>query len=126
MGLKDIFSKKDSNNKGNFKDLEKLIKKSKEVVLEYDFTIDIKEHSKYHKGIKIKKNNLIIEGNGHYIDAKKMSRIFWIESKKITFKNIEFKNGFCETGGAFLINKKSEAVNMLHFFPVFLVTFASF
>ena len=37
-------------------------------------------------------NNVVIDGQGHYIDASGLGRVFNIYGNNITFKNIVFKN----------------------------------
>lgn len=93
----------------NFNSLEKLIKKSSgEILLNSDFLIDRKEISKFSNGIKVTKDNLVIDGNGHLINAKSFSRIFQIKAKNVIFKNITFINGYTQKGGgAFYIHKNS-------------------
>lgn len=54
----------------------------------------------FFNGIKIDEDNVVIDGNGHTINAKGKTRIFNITGKNITVKNIIFKNGFCREGGA--------------------------
>jgi hypothetical protein len=64
------------------------------------------EGANFRKGINLKSDNLVIDGNGHTIDAKGKIPIFEISGKNIILKNINFKNGFNkEYGGAIRINK---------------------
>ena len=53
-------------------------------------------------GVKsITRTNVIIDGQGHYIDAQRNSAIFTISAKDgLTFKNIIFKNGYTGDVGA--------------------------
>lgn len=53
-------------------------------------------------GILINTDNLVIDGQGHTIDAKGQSRIFYVNSTTVTLKNIIFINGnaFDKSGGA--------------------------
>ena len=53
-------------------------------------------------GIYIGKSNLVIDGQGHTIDAKQKTRIFDISTvENVTIKNIKFINAKCEnTAGA--------------------------
>lgn len=100
MGIADRIKKSLGLGKRNFKYLDKLINSgSKEIVLDSDIVSDANDRSKYASGIEIKTDNLIIDGNGHTIDAYKL-RIFQIVGKKVTFKNITFKNGYVDSGGA--------------------------
>lgn len=53
-------------------------------------------------GIYIYSNDLVIDGNGHTIDANGLGRIFNVPSdiSNITFKNIVFKNAYYNSNGA--------------------------
>ena len=51
-------------------------------------------------GILIGKDNFILNGNGHTIDANKESRIFNITGNKITLKNLVLINAKADKGGA--------------------------
>nr|WP_295622271.1 hypothetical protein [uncultured Methanobrevibacter sp.] len=46
------------------------------------------------------KYKVVIDGKGHYIDAQKKTFIFKVYSTSVTFKNIFFKNGKSDKGGA--------------------------
>ncbi len=88
----DIFRKR-FNKSGNFNYLDDLVNSGKrEVKLTSDIVLDNSEELEYNEGIHIKTDNLIIDGNGFQIDAKHKVRIFTIENKNVTFKNIIFKN----------------------------------
>ena len=117
MGLFDKFKKepKVDLNKRNFTYLEYIINTSeKEVILDSDITLDDNEASKFKKGIKkgmVIKNpkNIIIDGKGHFIDAKKTTTFFTIMGKRnnIHFKNICFKNGGMKDHYAILFTRSS-------------------
>lgn len=77
-----------------FEHLDKIIAKSEgEVHLDCDIAMHEVEQSFYEGGIELNQDNLIIDGNGHTIDASQFSRIFNICGQNITLKNIVFKNG---------------------------------
>lgn len=58
-------------------------------------------------GIKLDVDDLAIDGNGHAIDARGLTRIFYCTGQNVTIKNIILKNGFAkEYGGA--INNHGE------------------
>lgn len=103
FGSSKIDSKKDNTKstivKGNnFKSLDNLIHSGlKEVVLDSDIILGRREESKYAEGIKLDVDDLIIDGNGHTIDACGKARIFFCVGKNITIKNISFKNGYAAT-----------------------------
>ena len=91
----------------NFNYLYDLIhSESKEIALDSDIILSEEEESQFLEGIKLDKDNLHIDGNGHFIDAKNSTRIFYCSGKNITIENIRLKNGFAqENGGAIYIEK---------------------
>ena len=52
------------------------------------------------KGILITKDNFVLNGNGHTIDAKNQSRIFNITANNVTLSNLILTGGNAEKGGA--------------------------
>ena len=52
------------------------------------------------KGITIAKDNFVLNGNGHTIDAKNQSRIFNITANNVTLSNLILTGGNAEKGGA--------------------------
>lgn len=70
MGFFDKDEKELGTNK-NFKYLDDLIHcGEKEIILDLDIVLDKNEIGKYKDGIKLDIDDLIIDGNGHAIDAK--------------------------------------------------------
>ena len=51
-------------------------------------------------GILISKDNFVLNGNGHTIDAKNQSRIFNITANNVTLNNLILMGGNAEKGGA--------------------------
>ena len=94
----------------NFKYLDDLIHSgAKEIVLDSDIVLDPDEESQYLNGIKLDVDDLIIDGNGHAIDAQGLTRIFYCTGKNIIIKNIILKNGFTKDyGGAIHNNEGGE------------------
>lgn len=92
-------------DKHNFKYLDSLIKNNSEIVLDSDISFD---DVGYERGIEIK-NDVVIDGADHTIDAKGNARIFNISANNVTIKNINFENGFAESGGALIINQMANA-----------------
>ena len=91
----------------NFKYLDDLIHSgAKEIVLDSDIILSENEESSYKRGIEINVDDLIIDGNGHTIDARGKVRIFLSIGENTTIKNITLKNGFAGVldGGAILNN----------------------
>lgn len=81
----------------------------KEIYLDSDIVLDDDEESVYSDGIKLNVDNLIINGNGHIINARRKTRIFTIFGKNIVFKDLYFKNGYAERiGGALYIKGRSD------------------
>ena len=98
--IKGSFKNEGRKNK-NFKYLDNLIHSgAKEIILDSDILLDNREEDEYSSGIKVDVDNLIIDGNGHEIDACGKARIFCCDGKNITIKNISLKNGFSKKGGA--------------------------
>lgn len=115
MGLFDKFkknsSKKDisSKNTKSFKYLDDLIHSGQNnIVMDCDISLNVgflsKEKEQYENGIKLDVDNIIIDGNNHFIDALGKTRIFEVFGKKITLKNIQFKNGFAPKDGGAICN----------------------
>ena len=113
MGLFDIFKKNKVEdlevdlNKRNFTYLNHIIQNSeKEVILDSNITLDNEESPYFKDGIRIRgKQELIIDGNGHTIDASNKTTFFTIDKNNsvIHFKNIHFKNGYGATAGNFIM-----------------------
>lgn len=84
-----------------------------EIILKEDICLEKYEKDFYEGGIELDIDNLVIDGNGHTIDASGDSRIFIITGENITLKNIIFENGHSHNnydnpinnhGGALRIN----------------------
>jgi predicted outer membrane repeat protein len=104
MGFADrfrgAFSKNDENVR-NFQYLDDMICTGKrEITLSHDIVLENSEKSRYKQGIEIDCGEIIIDGNGHSIDALKKASIFNISSGHVTLKNITFLNGKNEMFGA--------------------------
>ena len=79
----------------NFKFLDDLIHSgSKRISLDSDIVLESVEASNYIHGIKMDVDNLIMDGNGHTIDANHCVRIFSVTGKNILIKNLNFRNGY--------------------------------
>lgn len=122
MGLGDLFKKNTSNEseKNNFTYLNNLIHNGQnEIVLDDNIIMETsfkhKEHQKFPIGILLDIDDLIIDGNGHTIDAKSKKPIFNCSGKNIILKNITFKNGFSltQSGGA-LINELDASIKIIN------------
>lgn len=85
----------------NFKELEELINSG---VKEISLTEDVMSEGNYEDGIIICTDGLIIDGNNHKIDANSLGRIFIVEAKNVTLKNIVFVNGKTNGGGGAIVN----------------------
>lgn len=98
----DIKSRNDPVSIKTFRELDDLIRMGKkEIVLGCDIVLDDDD---YYLGIPVDKYRLIIDGDGHAIDASAMGRIFNIQKGEILLKNITFKNGLCNSGAAIQVH----------------------
>lgn len=96
--------KNSSKSYENFKYLDDLIHSGvKKIVLDSDIILNENEESKYLNGIKLNVNDIVIEGNGHTIDACGKTRIFECMGKNISIKNLVLKNAYGGFGGAIII-----------------------
>ncbi len=91
-----------SNDIKSPKYLEKLIINQNEISLDSDI-----EFEEEYTWITIEKDNLIIDGNGHTIDALSKNSIFKISSSNVTFKNINFKNSNSKHGALLVTEEGS-------------------
>ena len=91
-----------NGNDGSFADLNIAVNgdSSTNIILDRNYSYSSKDTIK--DGIVINKNNMVIDGQGHVIDAKGQSRIFYVNSTTVYLKNIIFKDGysFNKSGGA--------------------------
>ena len=89
------------NNINNFTQLNKLIKNNeKEIVLNENIIFEKYEEYESIRKIRIAGNDIVIDGNGHTIDAQNKTRIFEITGKNIKIKNIGVIHGHAGDGGA--------------------------
>lgn len=87
-------------------------KVSKNLKLNTNILIHDVEQEFYEGGIELSKDDFIIDGCNHIIDANHLSRIFYITGNNITLKNIKFVNG-CEFKN-YLFNKGGGAIYVSH------------
>ncbi len=82
-----------------FKELEEAIKNSTKDYLDLydDYEFNNETDSKI--GIHIDRHNFVINGNGHTIDGKNLSRIF-VTAMNVTLNNLILINGNADNGGA--------------------------
>ena len=91
----------DENEFSTFNNLDYLISCSRNLaLLDRDFTFNSTHDANYTNGIGIHRANLIIDGQGHIIDAKGLARIFNVTKANVTFQNIKFINAYSKNGGA--------------------------
>ena len=76
-----------------------------EIKFEYDIEYDEFENRRY---IQYDNSNIVINGNGHTIDARGKTSIFKFKSmSNVILKNIVFKNGYGDSGAAIHIGEYS-------------------
>ena len=69
-----------------------IMKCQSSLLLDCDITFHPTEQNFFEGGIELSKD-IVIDGNGHTIDAANMSRVFFIMGVNVVLKNIIFKNG---------------------------------
>lgn len=96
-----------------FSHLNRMICESQvnEVVLECDIHFDELDEIFYPSGIELDMDDIIIDGNGHAIDAHGLSRIFKIMAENIIVKNIILENGRNNEGGAIFCCGQAKILN---------------
>ena len=82
---------------GSFEELENAIINANGTL---EITKDYKNDN-YSDGIRIEKDNLVINGNNHAIDGNGQN-IFCIKGSNITINNLVFKNAYYDFGGALI------------------------
>ena len=104
-----------NNRVNSFKNLQNLINNSisHEINLYKDYTYDNNTDSSFTEGILINKS-VVINGNGHIIDAQNKSRIFNITADNVIIRNISFVNANC-----FPIHERGIIVEPIIFEPIF-------
>lgn len=96
FGGENIVDKSVTNqNERNFKYLDFMIHSGvNEIILDSDIVLGDDEVEDYVDGIKLDVDNIIIDGNGHKIEAMGRVKIFSISGCNVTLKNLSFLNGF--------------------------------
>ena len=77
-----------SDSAGSFSDLNTDLASGDTITLNRDYTFNPSTDSDFIDGIKITRDNLVINGNGKTIDAGGKARIFKSSSRNIMIKNI--------------------------------------
>lgn len=78
----------------DFTKLNEIILKNKnEIILDDDFIFMEYDRNFFEGGIKLESDDYTIDGRNHKIDANYISRVFIINAKRITLKNIHFVHG---------------------------------
>ncbi|WP_405307705.1 beta strand repeat-containing protein [Methanobrevibacter sp.] len=70
-----------------------------EIILDKDYTFNPATDSAFINGILIDRK-ITVRGNGHTINADGKARIFNVASNDVVFKDITFKGGYADEGGA--------------------------
>ena len=83
----------EQNENSSFSDLSTVINSANDnVELNVDYAFDNETDGDYVDGIVIKKNNFVINGNNHIIDAKNNAGLFTIIGTNVTINNLILKN----------------------------------
>ena len=97
------------DSKSTFNDLQNNITNSENVLnLNNDYKFD--NGTDNSTGVRIQKNDYVIEGNGRTIDANYQSRIFIVTGNNITINNLKLINAFSNAGCAIYINEGSSLI----------------
>ena len=92
----------------NYRYLDEVIHSEvSEIVLDCDIILDEDEKSQYKRGIKLDADNLVIDGSGHFINAKAAS-IFHVTGSDIVLKNFIFKGAYSSHYGGAIRNSKGK------------------
>ena len=81
---------------------------SKEIILDSDINLGVNQEHVYPNGIKINKNNIVIDGGNNIVDACGKTSIFDIVSGNVTLKNIVFKNAYSKSSGGAIKHKRGK------------------
>ena len=102
-----------SNNK-DFIYLDSIInnpdRRDKIIKLTHDIALNSEEKELYHSGIEINADDIIIDGQNHYIDANLLGSIFIIKNKNIVLRNIKFRGSYSNEYGA--LNVKDSTLKL--------------
>ena len=87
---------------GTFTELSDFLSQEKSVFeLEKNYAFNSSDSEDLRKGVNILRDNVVVDGKNHTIDGKGQAKIFYVEAKNVTIKNINFVNGFSyQSGGA--------------------------
>ena len=90
----------------SFTNLDYLISTSGNLTtLNRDFIFNRTYDADYVNGIEIRGNELVIDGDNHIIDGNNLARMFNVSGDNITFKNINFINGYSAGDGGIIYCK---------------------
>ena len=110
----DITTEPDSGNiyENTFTDLNNIVAEGGNVNLTRDYTYnESTDEGLYNQGVVIDQDNVVIDGNNHYINGEMKSRVFHIKNaNNVTLKNITFYNSGYNLrvdGGALYIEESS-------------------
>ena len=97
-----------------FSELQEAIANSTENHLDLCCDYEFNNGTDNSTGILISRDNFVINGNGHIIDGKNLSRIFNITANNVTINDLILINGNAEKGGA-IYAAKSFTLNNVTF-----------
>ena len=109
----DISADKLSADTGTFSELQQLIWRSKDgdnITLDKDYSYD---SAFTRTDLQIPRSSLTIDGQGHTLDGKGASRIFYVtdSASNLVVKNIVFKDGKKDTaGGIFSVGSNTQII----------------
>ena len=103
-------------NAANYKTLNTEVNSAtNELKLTKDYAYDSKKDKDFVDGIQIRKDNFVLDGQGHTIDGRNIAKVFEVDGYNITIRNINFINGHSGSGGAIHFNNISGLIENCNF-----------
>lgn len=103
--FEELFRRVQKHERGGFRSIAHAVSLgSKKITFTSDIVFNPMRDSNFINGILLGDDDLLIDGDGHTIDAKGLSRVFEVTGKNITIRNFTFLNCRADNGGA-IINR---------------------
>lgn len=103
--FEELFRRAQKHEKGGFCAIDYAVSLgSGKITFTSDIVFDPKRDSDFINGILLERDDLLIDGEGHSIDAGGLARIFEVTGENVTIRNFTFLNCRADEGGA-IINR---------------------